>query len=421
MQIQWQNAGFSSEQIRKVCDGALMQRLNELRSASRDFTYSKPEAGIALCFDKRFINESTKLAAKFKSVELVVVIGIGGSNLGCQAVCEAVLGSNYNLFSKKKLLWLDAINSDSLLTVKKAMSQTRPKKTLLIVISKSGNNTEPIANFQIVYKKGTSVVVISENNSKLHGLAIANDFHFLHVPKKLSGRYSVFSNVGLFPLAVMGVDVKKLLAGAAAGAVDAFSPNAEKNPVAVLAALLYLHCKKRKRCISENLFFANNLEHVGKWYRQLLAESIGKEKNLVGKIVNEGITPVVATAVDLHSQAQLYFGGPDNRFYSVTTVQQQKSFAIPVLKGAREVVSVIQGKGTSQVSRAIEIGFKKSLVNHCRPFVEFNLREINEEELGYYMQVQMIAVMLLAHLLNVNPFDQPNVEDYKIETKRQLS
>ncbi|MDP3741892.1 MAG: hypothetical protein Q8R15_01110 [Candidatus Micrarchaeota archaeon] len=336
-----------------------------------------------------------------------------------QAVFEAVKGKHYNLLSKKKLLWLDAIDADSLAAVKNAMQNTLAAKTLLIVISKSGNTTETIANFQTVYKKGVNVVVISSSGSPLHNLAISSTFKHLEIPYAAGGRYSVFSNVGLFPLAVMGIDVEKLAKGAKRGALASLSLNWKQNPALVMATLLYLHHKNGKH-LHEHFFFANNLESLGKWYRQLLGESIGKELNLQGKTVHEGITPIVATAVDLHSQAQLYFGGKNNRLYSVVEVEKQKGFAISLVKKAADIVPEIRGKQTVEVVSAIASGFKKILAVYKRPFVEIKFSELSEEEIGEYMQVQMVTVILLAHLLNVTPFDQPNVEDYKKETKRQL-
>lgn len=418
MQLKWNNCGFSPQAVKQICAKAV-PRVKQLGKLYHNFSYSDDAGSVALPFDAKFVKQSIQLAAKFKHVELVVVIGIGGSNLGAQAVFEAMKGKHYNLFSAKKVLWLDAIDADSLAAVKKAMQITSASKTLLIVISKSGSTTETIANFQAVYKKGVNVVVISGSGSPLHKLAVKMNLSFLEIPYATGGRYSVFSNVGLFPLAVMGVNIEKLLRGGRSGAKASLSLDWKKNPALVMAALLYLHHKKGKS-LHENFFFANNLEALGKWYRQLLGESIGKERNLQGKTVHEGITPIVATSVDLHSQAQLYFGGKNNRFFTVTQVEKQKSFAVPFMQAAAAIVPEIRGKKTAGITSAIATGFKKTLAVYKRPFIEITLAEATEEEIGEYMQVQMTAVMLLAHLLSVTPFGQPNVEDYKKETKRQL-
>ncbi len=400
-------------------------QLRRLALLSKNFAYADSASSVALPFDTCFVRESKKLAAKYKNVELVVVIGIGGSNLGSQAVTEAIQGKYFNLFSKKKLMWLDSIDADAISAVVAQMSATKPNKTLLIVISKSGTTTETIANLQVLLRlkqlsKQANVVAISDRNSALHLLAEKKGFDFLEVPKNVGGRYSVFSNVGLFPFAVIGIDVDALLSGAKVACNDSFSLNWRKNQAATIASLLYLHRKNRIR-INETFLFANNLESLGKWYRQLLAESIGKEKNLREKVVNEGITPIVSTAVDLHSQAQLYFSGPNDRFFTIVDVKNQSSFLVEPDEDFVELVPQIQGKATAQITRAISTGFKRSLINHARPFVEVTFDEINEKEIGYFMQVGMIQTMLLANLLNVNAFDQPNVEDYKKETKTFLT
>jgi len=418
MQLEWKTAGVNESQIAAVCSKVLPQ-LKPLKREYLNFNYSTPFSCVALSFETKFLKQSNHLAAKFKNVELVIVIGIGGSNLGAQAVFEAIKGKHNNLFSKRKVIWLDAIDADTLTAAKKAIAKTPLSKTLVIVISKSGSTTESIANFQTVYKKGANVVVISEKNSSLHNLATASGFHFLEIPRNISGRYSVFSNVGLFPLAVMGIDVAELLTGARKSFSQCFSTNWKQNPALILAVLLYIHHKRGKH-LHESFFFANNLESLGKWWRQLLAESTGKEKNLQGKKVNEGITPLIAIPVDLHSQAQLYFGGKNDRFYSVIGVAKQFSYTIPFVKGTAAIVPEIQGKASAQVLTAISTGFKKTLAAYRRPFVEINLEKINEEEIGTYMQVHMTAVILLAGLLKVNAFDQPNVQDYKNETVKQL-
>ncbi len=419
MQFKWNNyAGFSPQVVQRICAKAL-PRVKQLAKLLCDFSYADDASSVALPFDPVFLKQSAGLAAKFKHIELVIVIGIGGSNLGAQAVFEAVKGKHCNLFSKKKILWLDAIDADLLSVAKKAMQLTPSSKTLLIVISKSGSTTETITNFQAVYKKGVNVAVVSDRGSPLHNLATRMKFHYLEIPASVGGRYSVFSNVGLFPLAVMGIDVEKLLKGAARGNRESLLLNWKQNPALVTAALLYLHHKKGKH-LHESFFFSNSLESLGKWYRQLLAESTGKENNLQGKMVNEGITPLVATAADLHSQAQLYFGGKNDRFYTVVDVEKQSSFAIQSMKQAAIIVPEIQGKKTADVIKAIAVGFKKTLASYKRPFVEIKFSELSEEEIGEYMQIQMVAVILLCHLLNVSPFGQPNVEDYKTESKKQL-
>ncbi len=418
MDLECVHSGFPAGKISKVCAKAL-PRVEELRSLTRDFFYTSDASSVALPFDARFASESITLAKKFTHVELVVIIGIGGSNLGAQAVIEAVLGKQHNLFSKRKILWADSIDASNLAVIQSAVNEVAASKTLFILISKSGKTTETISNFQALWKKGVNVVVISDEDSPLRDFASLNGFQFLPVPKKVGGRYSVLSNVGLFPLAVMNIDIEKLLAGARKGCESALSLKWRENPALIMASLLYLHAASGKR-INELFFFASDLESLGKWYRQLLAESIGKEKNLHGKIVHEGITPIVSNAVDLHSQAQLYFGGKNDRVYTIVNVDKQKSFPITFSPHLQRVVPEVQGKTTVQVADAISTGFKKSLAYFKRPFVELTLAENSESEIGELMQVQMVQVMLLASMLKVNAFDQPGVEHYKMETKKLL-
>ncbi len=418
MQFNFDNVGFSKKKMEEVGETS-GQCIALLRSLCRDFSYTREESAVALAFDEKFASQSIKLAQQFKDVELIIVIGIGGSNLGAQAITEAILGKYYNLLSTKKIMWADSIDPASLTSIKTMARKTPPEKTLLIVISKSGTTMEIIANFQVLFTSKVNIVVITDVGSKLAELAALKEFHLLEIPIKVAGRYSVFSNVGLFPLSLAGIDVKKLLKGARKGCEESLCLDVSKSPAFASAAGRFLHHKKGIR-INEGFYFPSNFEGIGKWWRQLLSESIGKEKNLRGEKVNEGITPVVSTAVDLHSQAQLYFGGENNRLFEIVNVEKKFDFAIPPLAGFDALVPEIQGKKTSQVSMAILNGFKKALVHYKRPFTEVTLANESEEEIGEYMQVKMIETILLAHLLGVNAFDQPEVEHYKLEAKKHL-
>jgi glucose-6-phosphate isomerase len=168
--------------------------------------------------------------------------------------------------------------------------------------------------------------------------------------------------------------------------------------------------------------FANDLESLGKWCRQLMAESLGKEFNRKGKTANVGITPDVSIgSTDLHSMAQLYLGGPHDKFTVFLSVENSNShISVPRLKGYSNLVYGIQGKSLESIMGAIFEGTKGAFRKGKRPFMEIKLPGKSEYALGQFLQFKMIETIYLGFLLGVNPFDQPNVESYKEETRRIL-
>jgi glucose-6-phosphate isomerase len=163
---------------------------------------------------------------------------------------------------------------------------------------------------------------------------------------------------------------------------------------------------------------------VGKWYRQLMGESIGKEWNKHHDAqVWMGITPTVSIgSTDLHSMAQLYFGGPNDKFFTLVTVKESRhDVAIPRMQHYDALVHHIQGAQLSAVMHAICEGTQRALIKQNRPFCHLVLPDTKEESIGALLQLHMMEIMYLAALFDLNAFDQPNVESYKIETKRILA
>jgi len=153
-----------------------------------------------------------------------------------------------------------------------------------------------------------------------------------------------------------------------------------------------------------------------------MGESIGKEFNKEKERVFEGITPTVSIgSVDLHSMAQIYLGGPYDKFTTFVNVKQNNSdVTVPNLSEYSKLVDVIQGKKLKEIMDAISIGTQTAFKKGERPFMEITLPDKTEYSIGQLLQLKMMEMMYLGFLLNVNPFDQPNVEDYKIETRKIL-
>jgi len=377
---------------------------------------------------KQIVEDKSRL-----NPEYLVVVGTGGSNLGTIAVQEAVLGKLYNQLDPAiKVLYADTTDSDYINTLIQLLEPTLKGDGSVLVngISKSGTTTETIANFEITlnllrrYMKDYEryVVVTSDKGSKLWNLALEKGFDVLEVPKMVGGRYSVFSPVGLFPLGLLGLNIEELLDGARFTRDLCIQSDIEKNAAAICAAVKYLHYLEGKN-IFDLFLFSNDLESVGKWHRQLMAESLGKEFDKKGERVNIGITPTVSIgSTDLHSMAQLYLGGPYDKFTSFVCVEKNNSDTnVPRLEGYSELVSGIQGKSLKTIMDAILEGTKRAFRKDKRPFVEITLPDKSEGSVGQFLQFKLLVTIYLGYLLNVNPFDQPDVESYKKETREILS
>jgi len=411
----------------------LIEEINCMNNAAT-MQYEDDRASINLPDDKKALKKIKMLVEEKKELKpsYLIVVGIGGSNLGTMAVQEAILGKLYNQLNPNiKVLYADTVDSDLINDIIKIIEPILKKGENIIIngVSKSGGTTETISNFEILvellkkYRKDYEkyVVVTSDKNSKFWDFSIENRFDVLEIPKKVGGRYSVFSAVGLFPLGLIGIKIDQLLKGAHDMKNKCLNDNILENPAAISATLIYLHRKKDKN-IHDLFLFGNGLESVGKWYRQLMGESIGKEFNKEKKRVFEGITPTVSIgSVDLHSMAQMYLGGPYDKYTTFVNVKQNNSdMVVPDIKEYSKLVEVIQGRRLKELMDAIMEGVKTAFKKGKRPFSEIILQDKSEYSIGQLLQFKMMEMMYLGFLLEVNPFDQPNVEDYKSETRSIL-
>ena len=397
--------------------------------------YDDDRASINLPNDDKMLNTVKNVIEEKLSLnpEYLIVIGIGGSNLGTIAVQEAILGKLYNLSAPPiKVLYADTVDSDLMGSIIKIVKPTLigNGNVLLNIVSKTGITTETIVNFRILlellrkYKKKYKDYIIAtcDRDSKLWNLAIKKGFTTLEIPLKVGGRYSVFSPVGLFPLGLLGIRIEDLLKGAKQMRDACINTDLEVNPAAIIASIQFIHYKEGKN-ISDLFFFSSDLESLGKWCRQLIAESLGKEFDRDGRKVNVGITPTVSVgSTDLHSVAQLYLGGPYDKFTTFISMRNSRPrLYVPKINGYSDLAPEIDGKSLEEILNAILEGTKEAFRKDKRPFIEISLPDKSEYSIGQFMQLKMIETMYLGHLLNVNPFDQPDVEKYKRETRRILA
>ena len=174
--------------------------------------------------------------------------------------------------------------------------------------------------------------------------------------------------------------------------------------------------------IHNSFFFNPELEALGSWYRQLMGESIGKMHDREGQEVYRGITPIISLgSADLHSMAQLYFGGPRDKFTNfIYAPSKIRSCRVPN-KQHFTLTEGIEGRSFDELMEAILEGVKAAYEENRLPYLDIRLQELSEWAIGEYMQFRMLEMMYLANMLNVNAFDQPQVEDYKKHMKCLLA
>jgi len=302
-----------------------------------------------------------------------------------------------------------------------------PEEVVLVVISKSGATAETIANANVLFQEmvqrfgdvaaAARTIVISDSDAPLASEVLKHSIRHVAMPKHIGGRFSVFTAVGLVPLALLGVDIRSLCEGATR-ATQAATPEQGAGPAAMLAALLFEQYLNGLN-IHEMFMFHPELETMGKWYRQLLAESIGKERADGTRV---GITPTVAIgSTDLHSLGQLVLGGPKNRFTTFVAAPEEWTHTPRCTEGSPFTLSMLAGKEVGAVMQSIYGGVQTAYRNQSIPFVAVELSGITPGELGAFMGLQMATVMYLGKLFDVNTFDQPAVETYKSEARRLLT
>lgn len=390
-------------------------------------TFTEPESSINLPFSKE-ANYVLTMSKKVSSKELktIIFIGIGGSNLGTKAVYDALSKSK----GIKKMYFLETVSGPEFLSVTNELIKhhTHKNQFLIIVVSKSGGTIETVANMEALLfslKKSYGdvtdrMVIITNEDSQLWKQSVEQKINHLAIPKMVGGRFSVFSAVGLFPLTLVGINIKNLLSGAQSAVKNGLLIDQNKNHA--LASALMTHKQSiQGKTIHNSFFFAPELESLGKWYRQLMGESLGKEKNTDGKIIHAGITPIVSIgSTDLHSMAQLYFGGPNDKFTNLISVRKTARVTVPHKCLFPKLVEQLEAKTFDELMQAIVDGVAATYKKSNHPFLSIEFERIDEKELGYFMQFRMLEIMYLAHLMRINAFDQPNVEGYKKETQKFL-
>jgi len=411
--------GVTPSEVQKS-EKAALAALGNFHQQVEAGTYGFPH----LPFDKAMIASIQKHAkAKAGGYDTVCVVGIGGSALGAWAVSCAMRGPHpiQGAFSTKfpRLVILDNVDP---MFIDDAIATMSPKKTHVVVIAKSGATAESVSVFMILKawlekalgKKASDrvTVVTSEGTGDLKVLATREKYSTFHLPANVGGRFSVLSAVGLVPAALIGIDIKKLCAGAAEMTAQCWKPDLSTNLALRAAQLHHLIWTVKGKSIHVAFPYSNRLAGTAAWFQQLWAESLGKAKNRQGKVVNIGQTPVAAVGTtDQHSQVQLYMEGPLDKVFTFWAVGKfAKKGAIPKGKIGLEGFDYLAGQSLEKLITAERLATAAALTEQNRPNCTVTLDKVDEWHVGAFLQMMEFQTAFMGELLDINAFDQDGVE-----------
>ncbi|MDA8763989.1 glucose-6-phosphate isomerase [Candidatus Pelagibacter bacterium] len=401
------NLNFFNNIQKKNLDSKSIKKFTKLfpKILSKVFTDINSSKKTLNTLNKKFnFNFEFKDLEKFKSFKTIAIIGMGGSILGSEAVSHFLKEK-----IKKKIYFFNDLNIKKIQNFKKKKNLD---KVLFFVISKSGNTVETLSNFfilKIIKKNSKNIIIISEKkNNLLYSLSKKFNLFYIEHKNYIGGRYSVLSEVGIVPAYLMGININKLRSGS----LKSLKKKTQlflKDSTIMLSSLLSF--KK-----INNLIFLNYCPELEKflfWCQQLIAESLGKK--------GKGFLPTISNVPkDHHSLLQLYLDGPKNKLFYIFSNEESSKEKINIKEILKEK-NFLNNKTLNSIKKAQKNALIKTLKNKNIPFREFKIKNINEEVLGELFSYFILETVIIGKLTNINPFDQPAVEQVKIYTKDLLN
>jgi len=357
------------------------------------------------------VEEITKYVNEvWDNFDTIVVLGIWWSALGTKALLESLYGKYYNENQNKlgkNIYVLDNIDPDTFSDIEEIINI---KRTLFIFISKSGGTIETLSEYLYFRDKVQNKVddwkkhfcFIVWENCKMRD-ELEKNFKTFYIPENIGGRFSVFTEVWLVPLAFAGVDISLFLEWISDAKERALSLSPEHNPALFLALTQYKYYKKWKN-ITVFFPYSSRMFMLGEWYKQLMGESIWKAW--------EGITLTSSLWVtDQHSQLQLYQDGPQDKLFLMLSVEHMQD---------KTIENSIPGFTFQKLLEIEKYGTETSLKNEGHPVCNIALNQIDEKHIAELLYIFMFQIAYLGELFHMNAFDQPGVEKSKIITKQKL-
>ena len=369
--------------------------------------------------DQQLDDIEQAVAGLKEKTDILVVVGIGGSYLGARAVNDAMAHNFSHLMKEQKaphmLFAGQNIGEDYMHELLELLEENSYS---IVAISKSGTTTEPALAFRILKNhlekkvgldeaRDRIIAVTDSSKGALRQLADEKGYRSYVIPDNVGGRFSVFTPVGLIPLAICGVNIRELVSGAKEMSQRcAPSVPFEENPAAVYAATrnaLYRSGKKIELLVN----YQNKLHYVSEWWKQLYGESEGKE--------GLGIFPAaVDNSTDLHSMGQYIQEGERTLFETVLSVEKtDHQVSIPGDPANLDQLNYLEGKDIDHVNKMAELGTILAHLDGGVPNIRISIPALNARWLGQLLYFFENACGISGYMLGVNPFNQPGVEAYK--------
>jgi glucose-6-phosphate isomerase len=375
------------------------------------------------------IEDITLLADEIRhKFDNLVVLGIGGSALGTTAIFKALCyGHNLKDASHRggfpRLFVLDNVDPDGFYA---HLELCAPARTCFLVISKSGTTVETTSQFLVARKwveatvgdrfREHFILITDPHGGILRELADREGYRSCAIPPGVGGRFSVFTPVGLLPLACAGIDIAALLKGAADCSRFVCHDDLLSNPAYLNAALQYLAYRKGLT-VSVLMPYSDRLRDIADWYRQLWAESLGKKFATDGSIVHIGPTPVNALGTtDQHSQVQLYMEGPFDKVVTFIVVEEfDQELPLPEY-AASPKMAYLAGHSMAELINLEQRATAAALASNRRSNCALRIPRVTPEAVGALIYLFEVQTLFAGYLFNVDPLDQPGVEEGKLLT-----
>jgi len=355
-------------------------------------------------FEKNYeFDFSREMVKKFLKYNNIIIIGMGGSILGTRSIYSFLKSK-----IKKNVFFFDNLDPNLFLKYKKIKNL---KNSCFILSGKSGRTIETITNFGIIFSKhlikNKLIIIAQTSDNDLINIANKYNAEIIEHKEFISGRYSVLSETGMFPAALMGLNLmkfknlKKLIKN------KKFISTLIQN----VSCIYTLVSSKINNSIILN--YDSSLNDLGYWYQQLVAESLGKK--------GKGINPILSFGPkDHHSLLQLYLDGPKDKFFTFfNSAKNDKKFKVSK-NAIPNSMKFLKNKNSQFIINAQCNAVKNIFKLKKIPFREITFNNKDEKELGEIFTFFVLETILLSRLMNINPFDQPAVEQVKIETKKIL-
>ncbi len=413
--------------------------ISEFLRKAQETVFVNPSAEHQAVFDileKVDLSAIKKLASEVRqSCENFVVLGIGGSSLGSMAIFEALVDNGYIYMPREKrggprFFVEDSIDPEAIGGLLTAIDL---KETVFCVVSKSGKTTETMTQF--LYFRDLCeqqfgddwvkhfVVLTDDNQNFLHDYAKENNLPMLIIPTQLGGRYSVLSAVGLFPSAVLGLNIENMISGAKSMLKVGKTQNVWENAPLLSAAINYINYKRGKN-ITVMIPYSETLNIFDDWFCQLWGESIGRNKTADGRILEGnnriGQTPIQVTGPSVqHSQFQLYLEGPDDKTFTFVGIKNfKKDIKLPPKICEVFDKEIPQNKTFGDLLNIERVASERALTMFGKPSETIIIEKADEESLGKIFMFFILKMLFTGAMLGITPFGQPAVEYIKREVAR---